>query len=63
MHSADPLYPLKSAVVRGNETRGIPMPQGECFAADMCRDEKMVYLADRERPSVPCERHDVDTLR
>jgi hypothetical protein len=56
----DPLYPLESAMVRGDETRGIPVASAQGFAADMCRDKKALCLHDGKRPSVPCERHDIE---
>ena len=38
------------------------MCRAQRFAADVRRDQKTLRLRDRERPSVPRERHDVDAL-
>jgi len=62
MDLSDPLYPLESAMVGCDETRGIPVARAQGFASDMCRDKKPVSLADGKRPSVPRLRNDIDTL-
>ena len=62
MHVTYPLYPVESAMVRCDETRGIPVARREGFAADMCRDKQTVRVRDGERPSVSRLRHDLDAL-
>ena len=62
MHLSDPLYPLESAMVGCDETRGIPVTGAKGFASDMCRDKEPVGLADGKRPSVPRLGHDLDAL-